>query len=112
MLNSNDERRLAQCLGVLNYQLANPNTEGLTVETQLWLANELQRLQTWAKAKRGEVPDKEETRVLIAQAKSYLIARYNMTEDAAHVFIGRRAMSMRITKKGAAVKILKNEIVP
>ena len=109
MLNSNEELRLATCLGVLNYQLAHPSEEGLNIETQLWLANELERCQVELKRFKSEVPDREETRVVINQAKVYLTSKYKLTEDQAHKLIGKMAMSRRLTKKGVSVKILKNE---
>ncbi len=112
MLNSSEELRLAACLEVLNHQLANPNEEGLNIETQLWLAANLERAQTELKAKMNEAPHRDEVRVVIRQAKDLLMSKYKFSEDEAHKFIGKKAMNMRLTKKGVAVKILRGEIVP
>lgn len=109
MLNNNDEVRLQLIQEFLNGQIREGRSRGIDLEAQLWLANELERCQVELKGFKGEVPDREEIRVVINQAKVYLTSKYKLTEDQAHKLIGRMAMSKRLTKKGVAVKILKNE---
>lgn len=75
--------------------------------TVLKLANATYNKMILLKNENDRLLKKVEDVRLVDRAKCILIQYQNMTESEAHKYIERKAMDMRITKKGVAEKILK-----
>lgn len=112
MLNQVEEQRLQACIATVKEQLAGRFDDGLTLETQLWLALKLEEINSAYRKRYEEGRSVNQDKLIIKQAKDLLMSRYKLNEYAAHKFIQKAAMDGCITKFQAAKKIVDLETRP
>jgi AmiR/NasT family two-component response regulator len=110
MLNDEEKRRLGSCIDTIRAVVSGQLDDGLTPETQLWLALKLKEINIALERKYLEQKSNRPNESnIIGEAKKLMMAKYRISEQEAHDFIRKTAMSAKTTKFQIAKRFLESE---
>jgi AmiR/NasT family two-component response regulator len=110
MLSKDEVERLALVLEDLRKCIKNKTKSTLSLETQYWLALQLEQvnIQCTAAIEQRQL-NRPEQKIMVNRAKEHLMLKYEMTENEAHLFLIKTATDNRTTKFQVARKLLDAE---